>query len=82
MGSTGRMRANVAPPTPPICQDWMPPAMSLRGSTTAITRDEKATEVAAPASASLSGVAPPRPSEPMTWTKTAVSPAPSTAAPI
>ena len=39
--------------------------MSLRGSTTAMVSDENATAVAAPASASFSGVAAPRPSEPM-----------------
>ena len=38
--------------------------MSLRGRRIALTSEVNAAEVAAPASASLSGVAPPRPSEP------------------
>jgi hypothetical protein len=56
----------VAPPTPPICQDCTFSPRSLRPSTTALMNDASAAEVAAPASASLSGVAPPLPSEPIT----------------
>ena len=63
-GATSPIRSKVAPPTPPTCQDRTPPAISARGSTTASVSDENATEVAAPASASFSGVAPPRPIEP------------------
>ena len=37
---------------------------SIRGSRMALISELKAADVAAPASASLSGVAPPRPSEP------------------
>ena len=58
------MRSHVAPPTPPICQNRNAVSMSTRGSRIALTSDASAAEVAAPASASLSGVAPPRPSEP------------------
>ena len=38
--------------------------MSTRGSSTALVSELSAAVVAAPASASFSGVAPPRPSEP------------------
>ena len=60
-----KVRESVAPPTPPICQDWMPPAMSARGRMMATTKDEKVIAVAVPAKASLRGVAPSRPSEPI-----------------
>ena len=63
-GSTGVMVSKVAPPTPPICQDCTLAAMSPRGRAMAVMNDVSAAEVAAPASASLSGVGPPRPSDP------------------
>ena len=43
------------------------------GSRIALISELNAADVAAPASASLSGVAPPRPSEPMVYTKTAAT---------
>ena len=63
-GSTMPIRSHVAPPTPPICQKRNVSMASTRGSSTALTSDANAAVAAAPASASLSGVAPPRPSEP------------------
>ena len=65
-GATTASLSHVAPPTPPICHDWNVPAMSLRGRMIAVTNEAKAADVAAPANASFSGVAPPRPNEPMT----------------
>ena len=52
---------------------------SIRGSRMALTREVNAAALAAPARASLSGVAPPRPSEPMAYTKTAAPAAPAMA---
>ena len=51
------MRSHVAPPTPPICQKRKVSMASTRGSMRALTRDMKAADAAAPARASLSGVA-------------------------
>ena len=75
-GSTCRMDSKEAPPTPPICQERTPSAMSLRGSTTALMKEARAAAVAAPASASLSGVAPSRPREAIRYTPAAVIVAP------
>ena len=60
-----RIFSGVAPPTPPICQNRKESITWMRGSRMALTREENAADMAAPASASLSGVAPPRPIEPM-----------------
>lgn len=64
-GNAWEMASKFAPPTPPICHDRTLPAMSPRGRITAVTNDASAAEVAAPARASLRGVAPPRPSDPI-----------------
>ncbi len=58
------MRSQVAPPTPPICQNRKVSIASTRGRRRALVSEAKAAEMAAPARVSLSGVAPPRPSEP------------------
>ena len=62
----GLMVAKVAPPTPPICQERILAEMSPRGRATAVMNEASAALVAAPARASFSGVAPPRPSDPTT----------------
>ena len=51
----------------------------MRGSRIALISELNAADDAAPASASLSGVAPPRPSEPTAYTKTAATAAPTIA---
>ena len=53
-----------------------------RGIIIAMTREERAALVAAPAKTSLMGVAPPRPIEPIPNTKTAVIAAPAKASHI
>ena len=78
-GSTRLIEANVPPPTPPICQKRNSFITSIRGSRMALTNELNAAAVAAPASASLSGVAPPRPREPTEYTKTADTAAPAMA---
>jgi hypothetical protein len=49
---------------PPTCQKRKSFIAAARGSITALTSDERAALMAAPARASLMGVAPPAPSEP------------------
>ena len=68
-----------APPTPPICQNRKVVRISTRGSRIALISELNAAEMAAPASASLSGVAPPRPSDPTAYTNTAETAAPAIA---
>ena len=63
-GATAPMLSHEAPPTPPICQERKVSMTLARGRTIALTSEAKAAELAAPASASLSGVAPPRPRDP------------------
>jgi hypothetical protein len=63
---TTTMRSQVAPPTPPICQKRKLVITSTRGNRIAFTSELNAAVMAAPARASLSGLAPPRPSEPTT----------------
>ena len=58
------MRSQVAPLTPPICQNRNESIAWMRGSMIALISEPNAALTAAPASASLSGVAPPRPSDP------------------
>ena len=64
-GSTGITGSHVvAPPILPICHLRNSSMTLARGSRMADTSDVNAAEVAAPARASFSGVAPPRPSDP------------------
>ncbi len=70
------MRSQVAPPTPPICQNRKVVITSARGKMMALTSDPNVAEMAAPASASLSGVAPSRPRDPTVYTNAAATAAP------
>ena len=63
-GATSPTRSQVTPPIPPICQNRNESITRTRGSRIAETSDEHAADVAAPARASFSGVAPPRPNDP------------------
>ena len=56
--------AQLAPLTLPTCQKRKELMTFSRGITMMLTSDENAVETAVPASASLSGEAPPRPLDP------------------
>jgi len=65
IGSTSRVSAVSARPTLPTCQKRKTRMTSMRGSRMALDSDVNAAVMMAPARASLSGVGPPRPSDPM-----------------
>ncbi|MNP38326.1 hypothetical protein D3C76_1318320 [compost metagenome] len=69
----------VADPTLPTCQNLNWSMTYERGIIMAVTSEESAALMAAPAKTSLMGVAPPRPIEPIPNTNTAVSAAPAKA---